>query len=1244
MRNNKLKVLALFTIMCFITSTILPVFSGCINNVAMAEDTAINELAVQAVRNNYQEFTNSDSLGAYDAYVLAKAGVDLSKWEKDGKSIKSNILDKIDETLADPHKKIINYGKEVYAISAKEIAYEYLVAEKWNEIDKANKLIEALKARQAGKGSFDNNPFSDMPAFEALGREGMLSKLEEKGKAIAYIIKDQDSTGAWSTSWKDFATTAQAVRSLFYLKAEIESAEEKTKIDESINKGLAWIKDKQQGNGSFINGEWDDPVIDTAEVIYTLQLIKPEGWENERQLAEAYMKESALNEDGTFGSTKNIVDNTYALDTYLMLGAFLAEDTLVALQVEPSTTQLVIGDTAQFSATAFSVQGENKDVVDKVEWSVVDEYIANIDSKGKVTALAPGGTTVEATYQGIKATADLTVDYKQELDEQAVQAVRQCYNAYQTGEFLSTYDTYILTKVGIDLSKWQKEETDLKESILAKIDETMKEPNKKADGKYVISAKEMAHEYLMAQKWGETDKATTLVNALVARQSEDGSLDNNIYSDMPAFAALGRGGAISRMNDQTVTNIVYSQGKDGSWGGFEPTTQAVRSLHYLLKEEAISEDEKEKADKSRISGLNWMEQQQQDDGSFTVSSEWNGNIYWEDKLIDSTEVVRTIKTLNEDKFLAELKEELHKWNKKGKSVIDYMTNDSYQQGKFGDYGTVMDTTCALDAYSILGAEIPDNVAVYLKVEPGDSELSKGGTQQYKATVYCMDNYEGRDVTDKVNWSVAEETIAEINEMGFVTTRSAGGTEIKATYHGLVGTAALVVKDSGGGGGEGGNEKGVKVIVTGKGKKELYNKYVQLSKSKMNALEALKATGLSVKTHPDNRNFVISVEGQANEGSKGWMCKINGGEISDTADKAKVVNGDKVEWWYSETPPAGGGIEKEELQEETGVASDDQILVEALQKKGEALLDLAQLEDGKARLSLDIVKELSNADKNLIIKKDDVRITFAPGAFLTKQYEEALKDETSRIEISAKEVSSTEKRRIFEKAGLGDNTGLFSVGGKMFDFTAQITHHSQEQEKKETSPVTEKITEFNNLVKISVDLSELDLTGEEILQLTAVRFEKDKQGNIKPIKLGGDFDYSTYKFTFYTDTFSLYSVVRAENLIKIKIGLNDSYVSVSGDIIMLDVPAEVIEGHTMVPLRFIAESLGTEVQWLSDMRAAEIKAGDKTLRLFVEQKDDNLKGVAIIRKGRILVPLRYVVEELDCHVKWFSDSKRIEIIK
>lgn len=52
-------------------------------------------------------------------------------------------------------------------------------------------------------------------------------------------------------------------------------------------------------------------------------------------------------------------------------------------------------------------------------------------------------------------------------------------------------------------------------------------------------------------------------------------------------------------------------------------------------------------------------------------------------------------------------------------------------------------------------------------------------------------------------------------------------------------------------------------------------------------------------------------------------------------------------------------------------------------------------------------------------------------------------------------------------------------------------------------------------------------------------------------------------------------------------LNSRTATVNGRIVTLDAPARLIRGRTMVPLRFLSESLGADVEWIAGTRTVEI---------------------------------------------------------
>ena len=91
---------------------------------------------------------------------------------------------------------------------------------------------------------------------------------------------------------------------------------------------------------------------------------------------------------------------------------------------------------------------------------------------------------------------------------------------------------------------------------------------------------------------------------------------------------------------------------------------------------------------------------------------------------------------------------------------------------------------------------------------------------------------------------------------------------------------------------------------------------------------------------------------------------------------------------------------------------------------------------------------------------------------------------------------------------------------------------------------------------------------------------------------------------------------------------------------LDTAPEIINGKTMVPLRFFSEGFGAEVKWNDATRTATVKLDGKTVNITVgkDTMDANgeekaLESPAVIKNGRTLVPMRDIAESLGKKVHW-----------
>lgn len=112
---------------------------------------------------------------------------------------------------------------------------------------------------------------------------------------------------------------------------------------------------------------------------------------------------------------------------------------------------------------------------------------------------------------------------------------------------------------------------------------------------------------------------------------------------------------------------------------------------------------------------------------------------------------------------------------------------------------------------------------------------------------------------------------------------------------------------------------------------------------------------------------------------------------------------------------------------------------------------------------------------------------------------------------------------------------------------------------------------------------------------------------------------------------------------------DLSVKVDGQNIKLDVPPVVKESRTLVPIAPIAEQLGADVTFDSGSQTVGIKTVDKNIKISIGSKhvqvnneSQTLDVPAEIIDGRTMVPLRFVGEALGAKVNYDSSDKTVNI--
>ncbi|QRN85699.1 hypothetical protein JR334_00170 [Clostridia bacterium] len=109
------------------------------------------------------------------------------------------------------------------------------------------------------------------------------------------------------------------------------------------------------------------------------------------------------------------------------------------------------------------------------------------------------------------------------------------------------------------------------------------------------------------------------------------------------------------------------------------------------------------------------------------------------------------------------------------------------------------------------------------------------------------------------------------------------------------------------------------------------------------------------------------------------------------------------------------------------------------------------------------------------------------------------------------------------------------------------------------------------------------------------------------------------------------------------------VALDGDYLDFDVPPVLIEGRTLVPLRAIFEALGSTVNWDAETQTVTGSKDDSIVTLQVGSKQASVDGELVILDvpaklidGRTLVPLRFIAESMGADVQWDGPSNMVTI--
>ena len=93
----------------------------------------------------------------------------------------------------------------------------------------------------------------------------------------------------------------------------------------------------------------------------------------------------------------------------------------------------------------------------------------------------------------------------------------------------------------------------------------------------------------------------------------------------------------------------------------------------------------------------------------------------------------------------------------------------------------------------------------------------------------------------------------------------------------------------------------------------------------------------------------------------------------------------------------------------------------------------------------------------------------------------------------------------------------------------------------------------------------------------------------------------------------------------------------------------VRDRTLVPIRFVSEAMGAKVDWEGETRTVVIQKDEDNIRYTIGQPIAYLNGemltfdsYGILKENRTFVPLRFIAEMLYCDVDWVESAKQVVI--
>lgn len=139
----------------------------------------------------------------------------------------------------------------------------------------------------------------------------------------------------------------------------------------------------------------------------------------------------------------------------------------------------------------------------------------------------------------------------------------------------------------------------------------------------------------------------------------------------------------------------------------------------------------------------------------------------------------------------------------------------------------------------------------------------------------------------------------------------------------------------------------------------------------------------------------------------------------------------------------------------------------------------------------------------------------------------------------------------------------------------------------------------------------------------------------------------FAFSSAINTSNFYICDKEElfNKLREKLPQNPVYVKLDGNYLGFEQPPVIEDGRTLVPMRFIFEQMGAEVNWNGETRSVTATKDGMTVTLAIDDANAAVNGSAAtldvparLINDKTMIPLRFLSENLGYTVDWDGETR------